>query len=70
MRKDCNIKMKQSTVILKTVNINLTLCSSYLWSWNETHNYYKREKMIRESSFNMTRGGGGEEDIETRSLKS
>ena len=39
MRKDCNIKIKQSTVISKTVNINLTLCS-------ETHNYYKREKMI------------------------
>ena len=25
--------------------------------------------LIRESSFNMTRGGGGDEDIETRSLK-
>ena len=24
---------------------------------------------FRESSFNMTRGGGGNEDIETRSLK-
>ena len=24
---------------------------------------------LRESSFNMTRGGGGDEDIETRSLK-
>ena len=25
--------------------------------------------LLRESSFNMTRGGGGDEDIETRSLK-
>ena len=31
--------------------------------------HFKKLTEVRESSFNMARGGGGNEDIETRSLK-
>ena len=31
--------------------------------------YNLKSLLVRESSFNMTREGGGDEDIETRSLK-
>jgi len=44
MRRKYNTKIKQSTAISRIVNINLAFRSSCLWSWNETHNYYKREK--------------------------
>ena len=36
---------------------------------HDRRSYMSSLKALRESSFNMTRGGGGDEDIETRSLK-
>ena len=35
-QSDYNIKIKQSIIISKSVNIFVTFCSGYLWSWNKT----------------------------------
>ena len=44
-KKRSQHKAKQISETTNTVNINLTLCGCYFWSWNEMHNYYKREKI-------------------------
>ena len=44
------------------------LLADHKYSTNRVH-LVNKIYLIRESSFNMTSGGGGDEDIETRSLK-
>ena len=40
-KKDHNIKAKLSIEISNAVNINLTFCGIYLWSWIKERNWYK-----------------------------